>query len=60
MIIFFHRRSFHDIDNNTKLDGLEILHAILHTLHQHEGDEKIEDGSGQEDVENELPRIIGR
>lgn len=52
-------RSFHDIDNNTKLDGLEILHAILHTLHQHEGDDKIE-GTGQGDIEDELPRIIGR
>jgi hypothetical protein len=26
----------HDFDNNTKLDGLEILQAIHHTVHYNE------------------------
>jgi len=26
----------HDFDNNTKLDGLEILHALQHTMHENE------------------------
>ncbi|XP_074640057.1 multiple coagulation factor deficiency protein 2 homolog [Tubulanus polymorphus] len=28
----FHYFKLHDLDNNTKLDGLEILHAISHML----------------------------
>ncbi|XP_048511075.1 multiple coagulation factor deficiency protein 2 homolog isoform X3 [Athalia rosae] len=55
----FYYFNVHDIDNNTKLDGLEILHALLHTLHQHEGDEiAIDDATMQADLEDELPRII--
>ncbi|XP_046430305.1 multiple coagulation factor deficiency protein 2 homolog isoform X2 [Neodiprion fabricii] len=53
----FYYFNFHDIDNNTKLDGLEILNAILHTLHQHEGDERTEYETARENLE-ELPRII--
>ena len=34
----------HDFDNNTKLDGLEILQAIHHTVHS------IEEQSQNEDV----------
>ncbi|OXU23317.1 hypothetical protein TSAR_013504 [Trichomalopsis sarcophagae] len=33
--IDFHYFKLHDIDNNTKLDGLEIFNAIQHTLHDH-------------------------
>lgn len=43
------------MDNNTKLDGLEILHAIQHTLHdseEHATDDKIQDL-------NSLPWIVG-
>ncbi|XP_067011651.2 multiple coagulation factor deficiency protein 2 homolog [Anabrus simplex] len=29
----FHYFKLHDFDNNTKLDGLEILQAIQHTVH---------------------------
>ncbi|XP_012525242.1 multiple coagulation factor deficiency protein 2 homolog [Monomorium pharaonis] len=36
--IEFHYFQIHDIDNNTKLDGLEILHALQHTLHEHDED----------------------
>ncbi|GAB1863965.1 Multiple coagulation factor deficiency protein 2-like protein [Camponotus japonicus] len=32
--IEFYYFKIHDIDNNTKLDGLEILHALQHTLHE--------------------------
>ncbi|KAL0123552.1 hypothetical protein PUN28_005810 [Cardiocondyla obscurior] len=32
--IEFHYFQIHDIDNNTKLDGLEIFHALQHTLHE--------------------------
>ncbi|XP_011505808.1 PREDICTED: multiple coagulation factor deficiency protein 2 homolog [Ceratosolen solmsi marchali] len=34
----FHYFRLHDIDNNTKLDGLEMLHAIRHTLHDNDED----------------------
>ncbi|XP_029658764.1 multiple coagulation factor deficiency protein 2 homolog [Formica exsecta] len=34
--IEFHYFQIHDVDNNTKLDGLEILHALQHTLHDDE------------------------
>lgn len=40
----------HDIDNNTKLDGLEILHALQHTLH--------EDGEEMQS-EQDLSWIVG-
>jgi hypothetical protein len=39
-------RRLHDFDNNTKLDGLEILQAIHHTVHyNHEQsvDEEVKD-----------------
>ncbi|XP_024873954.1 multiple coagulation factor deficiency protein 2 homolog [Temnothorax curvispinosus] len=32
--IEFHYFQIHDVDNNTKLDGLEILHALQHSLHE--------------------------
>ncbi|RZF35591.1 hypothetical protein LSTR_LSTR005119 [Laodelphax striatellus] len=36
----FHYFKLHDFDNNTKLDGLEILHAIHHsTHHDHDSEE---------------------
>ncbi|KAK0180286.1 hypothetical protein PV327_005946 [Microctonus hyperodae] len=38
----FHYFKAHDTDNNTKLDGLEMLHAIQHTFHENEGDEEAE------------------
>ncbi|KAG5308671.1 MCFD2 protein, partial [Acromyrmex insinuator] len=34
--IEFHYFQIHDFDNNTKLDGLEILHALQHTMHENE------------------------
>lgn len=42
----------HDIDNNTKLDGLEMLHAIQHTFHEH--DDKL----GDYDSEKQIRLII--
>jgi len=33
----------HDFDNNTKLDGLEILQAIHHTVHSFEEELQNED-----------------
>ncbi|XP_030023856.2 multiple coagulation factor deficiency protein 2 homolog isoform X2 [Manduca sexta] len=38
----FHYFSAHDFDKNSKLDGLELLKAVYHTL-QHETDEPFED-----------------
>lgn len=35
----FHYFKLHDFDNNTKLDGLEILNAIQHTAHNSAGHE---------------------
>ncbi|XP_043285279.1 multiple coagulation factor deficiency protein 2 homolog [Venturia canescens] len=35
----FYYFKFHDIDNNTKLDGLELLRALQHSLHGEENDE---------------------
>lgn len=58
----------HDFDNNTKLDGLEILQAIHHTIHKGDEDneEKDNEGSGghnpsakPHEVENNLPYFIG-
>ncbi|GJQ82845.1 hypothetical protein Trydic_g2585 [Trypoxylus dichotomus] len=40
----FYYFQLHDTDNNSKLDGLEMLHAILHTTHS---------GQSQEQTENE-------
>lgn len=42
----------HDIDNNTKLDGLELLHALQHTLH---GDE---DGDSDNRVEDDQDKDL--
>lgn len=44
----FYYFQFHDTDKNSKLDGLEILQAILHTNHQNHVDdsENEEDGDG--------------
>ncbi|XP_046982097.1 multiple coagulation factor deficiency protein 2 homolog [Schistocerca americana] len=36
----FHYFKLHDYDNNTKLDGLEILHAISHAVLEHPGVER--------------------
>lgn len=46
----FSNYRIHDVDNNTKLDGLEILHALQHTLH--EDDEKMQS-------EHDLSWIVG-
>ncbi|XP_063993369.1 multiple coagulation factor deficiency protein 2 homolog [Diachasmimorpha longicaudata] len=42
----------HDIDNNTKLDGLELLHAIQHSFH------KEEDGHEIGDELKQIPFIV--
>ncbi|XP_033209156.1 multiple coagulation factor deficiency protein 2 homolog [Belonocnema kinseyi] len=56
----FYYFTLHDVDNNTKLDGLEILHAIQHTLHEHddEGDNKQLRDSQHKDGEDDLPWIV--
>ncbi|XP_051176485.1 multiple coagulation factor deficiency protein 2 homolog [Leptopilina boulardi] len=56
----FYYFKLHDVDNNTKLDGLEILHAIQHTLHEHgnEGDNKELSDYQPKEQENDLPWII--
>lgn len=42
MLIYFHNYRIHDVDNNTKLDGLEILHALQHTLHENDEEDSIQ------------------
>ncbi|XP_011303917.1 multiple coagulation factor deficiency protein 2 homolog [Fopius arisanus] len=37
----------HDVDNNTKLDGLEMLHAIQHSFHHDEDDHEVVDEASQ-------------
>lgn len=55
----FHYFQLHDFDNNTKLDGLEILQAIQHTAHAH--DENTEDSTDVENSnENDLNYFIGK
>ncbi|XP_032457830.1 multiple coagulation factor deficiency protein 2 homolog isoform X2 [Nasonia vitripennis] len=60
--IDFHYFKLHDMDNNTKLDGLEILNAIQHTLHDHSYESFSNETSDAEDkelIENKLPWIVG-
>nr|CAD7418256.1 unnamed protein product [Timema poppensis] len=51
----FHYFKLHDFDNNTKLDGLEILQAIHHTVHSEseegagDGEEKSADHQQRQD-----------
>lgn len=55
----------HDFDNNTKLDGLEILHAIRHTL-EHEQFKQEKGSNAQLDTANykktaqDLTNFIGQ
>ncbi|KAK2582278.1 hypothetical protein KPH14_004621 [Odynerus spinipes] len=63
--IEFHYFKVHDIDNNTKLDGLEILYAIQHTLHEHnsaadesKSSDEVHEDEEQVKPEDELPWII--
>ncbi|KAE8741759.1 hypothetical protein FOCC_FOCC012707 [Frankliniella occidentalis] len=48
----FHYFKLHDLDENIKLDGLEILRAIMHTeeheSHSHEGEDENSLAEGQE------------
>ncbi|XP_014476295.1 PREDICTED: multiple coagulation factor deficiency protein 2 homolog isoform X2 [Dinoponera quadriceps] len=52
--IEFHYFKVHDVDNNTKLDGLEILHAIQHTFHENR---LAENDDFNEDMQD-LPWIV--
>lgn len=47
----------HDFDNNTKLDGLEFLHALQHTFHGEEIDE--DDNENAIDSEESFSWIVG-
>ncbi|XP_076765401.1 multiple coagulation factor deficiency protein 2 homolog [Xylocopa sonorina] len=47
--IEFHYFKVHDIDNNAKLDGLEILYALQHTFHE---------SMKPKEQEDDLPWII--
>ena len=47
----FHR--LHDLDDNIKLDGLEILQAIMHTEHHDAHDHEEQDGSNEMDNADE-------
>lgn len=60
--IEFHYFKVHDEDNNTKLDGLELLHAIQHTFHENRVADAEHDGLSEEMLHLEekdgLPWII--
>lgn len=51
----FHYFKLHDFDNNSKLDGLEILKAIQHTVHDETG---TAEGEQQEGSKNQLEYFI--
>lgn len=55
VLIYFAICRVHDVDNNTKLDGLEILHAIQHTFHENR---LAENDDYKEDMQD-LPWIVG-
>ena len=40
----------HDIDNNTKLDGLELFHALQHTLHGDNEANKVDEKIDKENL----------
>ncbi|XP_031849282.1 multiple coagulation factor deficiency protein 2 homolog [Nomia melanderi] len=60
--IEFHYFQAHDVDNNDKLDGLEILSAIQHTFHENKLSDvecnSVNDGTKQVDYEDDLPWIV--
>lgn len=64
-IIFISKFPFrvHDIDNNAKLDGLEILYAIQHTFHENRLANAERESSSENtrtmDYEDDLPWIVG-
>ncbi|XP_075233201.1 multiple coagulation factor deficiency protein 2 homolog [Lycorma delicatula] len=47
----FHYFKLHDFDNNTKLDGLEILQAIHHSTHDSDTDEAYYDNKKKTNVD---------
>ncbi|XP_012285003.1 multiple coagulation factor deficiency protein 2 homolog [Orussus abietinus] len=49
--------NLHDIDNNTKLDGLEMLHAYQHTLHEQDEEKELADYEDNKNADY-LPWII--
>lgn len=53
--VFFKIFRVHDFDNNTKLDGLEILQAIQHTVHSHDQSSKGE--TSPEDFQHYVGRF---
>ncbi|XP_016910772.3 multiple coagulation factor deficiency protein 2 homolog isoform X1 [Apis cerana] len=60
--IEFHYFKIHDIDNNAKLDGLEILYAIQHTFHENRLANAERENSNENiktmDYEDDLPWIV--
>ncbi|XP_003695118.2 multiple coagulation factor deficiency protein 2 homolog isoform X1 [Apis florea] len=60
--IEFHYFKVHDIDNNAKLDGLEILYAIQHTFHENRLANAERENSNENtktvDYEDDLPWIV--
>ncbi|XP_043797743.1 multiple coagulation factor deficiency protein 2 homolog isoform X1 [Apis laboriosa] len=60
--IEFHYFKVHDIDNNAKLDGLEILYAIQHTFHENRLANAKRENSNENmktmDYEDDLPWIV--
>ncbi|KAH0548805.1 multiple coagulation factor deficiency protein 2 homolog [Cotesia glomerata] len=52
--IEFYFFKMHDKDNNTKLDGLEILHALQHTYHTEDDYNEVDDYN----LADQIPMII--
>lgn len=55
--LFFFR--LHDFDNNTKLDGLEILQAIHHSTHGNEEDNDQKDDANADTDKPPFDKIGG-
>ncbi|KAJ8669843.1 hypothetical protein QAD02_001102 [Eretmocerus hayati] len=60
----FHYFNLHDFNNDTKLDGLELLHALQHAIHEHEEEMSAENalysGDGTDDHFSSIVEIIDR
>lgn len=50
----FYYFQFHDTDKNSKLDGLEILQAILHTDHQGHSSDEENENSDENNAEQKI------
>jgi hypothetical protein len=55
----FYYFQVHDTDKNSKLDGLEILHAIFHTIHDDEKNEENGEDTNVDSKEEDFEYYVG-